>query len=348
MRIGIDLMGSDRSPQVLFDAVVQAAKQFSPTFVVFADQEAILALADLKRQISASPSIAAIEFYPVKDSITMQDEPVESVRKKKHSSIVQGIRLLKKKNLEPLDAFVSAGNTGALVAAATLNLPLLVRRPGFLASLPTETGHVSVIDVGGNVACKAAHMVSFAKLGASFETICHGISHPKVGLLNVGAESKKGTHEHRAAHQLLLNHPTHFQFVGNIEGREILQGKVNVLVTDGFTGNILLKTTEGVASYILDFLRKNGAASSSSHFQHILQELQSHFSYSEYPGAILLGTEGIIVKCHGDSSAKAMFNSIKAAISYVEMDLIAKLKTHYSGLNPNSTSIPKQPQKLDF
>lgn len=328
MRIGIDLMGSDRSPHVLFDAVVQAAKHFSHTFIVFADQEAIHALSDLKRQISASPSTASIEFHPVKDVITMHDEPVAAVRKKKHSSIVEGIRLLKKKNQDGLDAFVSAGNTGALVAAATLNLPLLphVRRPAILASLPTETGHVSIIDVGGNVSCKATHMVSFAKLGASFESICHGILHPKVGLLNVGTESKKGTHEHRLTHQILSKKANHFEFVGNIEGREVFQGKVNVLVTDGFTGNILLKTTEGVASYILDFLRKSAASSSSSHFQHILQQMQSHFSYNEYPGAIMLGVEGVIVKCHGDSSAKAMFNSIKAAISYVEADLISKIK----------------------
>jgi phosphate acyltransferase len=330
MRIGIDLMGSDRSPQVLFDAVIQAAKQLdiSHTFIVFADQEAIYALSDLKRQVSTSPSMAAIEFYPVKEVITMHDEPVEAVRKKKHSSLVLGIKLLKKKNQETLDAFVTAGNTGALVAAATLNLPLLhgMRRPAILASLPTEGGHVSIIDVGGNVSCKAAYMVSFAKLGACFENICHGILHPKVGLLNVGAEVKKGTHEHRLAHQILSTHENRFEFVGNVEGREIFQGKVNVLVTDGFTGNILLKTTEGVASFILDFLKKSGSAVSSPHMQHLLQQMQTHFSYNEYPGAILLGTEGVVVKCHGDSSSKALFNGIKAAIGYVEADLISKLK----------------------
>lgn len=330
MRIGIDLMGSDRSPHVLFDAVIQAAKQFdaSHAFVVFADEETIYALSDLKRQVSSSPFIATIEFYPVKDVITMQDEPVEAVRKKKHSSLVQGIRLLKKKSQEKkthetLDAFVTAGNTGALVAAATLNLPLLhgVRRPAILASLPTETGHVSIIDVGGNVSCKASHMVSFAKLGACFESICHGILNPKVGLLNVGAEVKKGTHEHRLAHQLLSTHENLFLFAGNVEGREIFQGKVNVLVTDGFTGNILLKTTEGVASFILDFLKKSVCPT------HLFQQMQSHFSYNESSGAILLGIEGIVVKCHGDSSSKALFNGIKSSISYVEMDLISKLKS---------------------
>lgn len=329
MRIGIDLMGSDRSPQVLFDAVVQVAKQldFSHSLVVFADQKSISLFSDLKKKLS-SPSQAIIEFYPVRDVITMFDEPVEAVRKKKHSSLVQGIKLLNQKGEERLDAFVSAGNTGALVAAATLNLPLLpgVRRPAILASLPTETGQVSIIDVGGNVSCKASHMVSFAKLGACFETICHGIALPKVGLLNVGAESKKGTSEHRLAYQILSTKAGPFQFVGNVEGREIFQGKAHVLVTDGFTGNVLLKTTEGVASFILDFLRNSFAASSSPHTQHLLQRLQSHFSYSEYPGAILLGMEGIVVKCHGDSSAKAMYNSIKAAVAYVEVDLITKLK----------------------
>lgn len=330
MRIGIDLMGSDRSPQVLFDAVIQAAKQLDLTnhFVVFADPETI---SDLKNQTFSSThssSMAGIEFYPVNEVITMLDEPVEAVRKKKNSSIVQGIRLLKKKHPDAIDAFVSAGNTGALVAAATLNLSLLpsIRRPAILASLPTETGHVSVIDVGGNVSCKAAHMVSFAQLGACFEKIQHGIQVPKVGLLNIGVESKKGTHEHRLAYRQLSNQEeTLFQFEGNVEGREVFQGKVHVLVTDGFAGNVLLKTTEGVATFILDFLRKNAGAS-SIHTQHLLQQMQSHFSYNEYPGALLLGTEGIIVKCHGDSSSKALFNSIKAAIRYVEIDLIGKLQ----------------------
>lgn len=328
MRIGIDLMGSDRAPQVLFDAALQAAKQLddSHTLVVFADQDTIHSLSDLKKPFSASPSSAVIEFFPVKEFIAMHDEPLVAVRKKKHSSLVQGIKLLKKKSSDALDALVTAGNTGALVAAATLNLPLLhsIRRPAILASLPTESGHVSIIDVGGNVACKAPHLVGFAKLGACFEVICQGIVDPKVGLLNVGAESKKGTHEHRQAYQALSKQDHFFQFAGNVEGRDIFQGKVNVLVTDGFTGNILLKTSEGVASYILEFLKKNTAG--APHLQHLLQQMQSHFSSSDYPGAILLGIEGIVVKCHGDSSPKALFNGIKAAVSYVEADLIAKLK----------------------
>lgn len=336
MLIGIDLMGSDRSPQVLFDAVIQAAKQFdsSVTFVVFTTQEAVDALSDLQKQVTGSFSIARIKFELVQDVITMRDEPVQSIRQKKNSSLVQGIRLLKKKGL---DAFVTAGNTGALIACATLTLPLLpgIRRPALLATLPTEEGQVAVLDVGGNVLCKAAHFVHFAELGAAFQRIHFGLAAPRIGLLNIGNESKKGTLEHRQAYQLLQtlsNNKPHLQFIGNIEGREVFQDKVDVLVTDGFTGNVLLKTSEGVAFFILDFLRRSLATSPVSQVQHILQQLQAHFSYTEYPGAILLGVDGVVVKCHGDSSSKAMYNSIKAAATYVEQQLIVKLKAELTSL----------------
>lgn len=329
-------MGSDRSPQVLFDAVIQAAKQFDSTvtFVVFTTQEAIDPLSDLQKQVMDSSAIARIKFELAQDVITMRDDPVPSIRLKKNSSLVKGIRLLKKRGI---DAFVTAGNTGALIACSTITLPLLpgIRRPALLATLPTEVGQVAVLDVGGNVLCKAAHLVRYAELGAAFQKIHFGLAAPRIGLLNIGNESKKGTSEHRQAYQMLQtlsNSRLNIQFVGNIEGREVFQDKVDVLVTDGFTGNVLLKTSEGVAFFILDFLRRSLATSPVSQVQHILQQMQAHFSYAEYPGAILLGIDGVVVKCHGDSSAKAMYNSIKAAATYVEQQLTAKLKAELAGI----------------
>lgn len=308
-------MGSDSAPQALFEAVLRAQIQFDTSyhFLVFANDEVITSLQSYQQ--------GNIEFHLSPEVITMRDEPVQSVRKKKGSSLVQGIRALKKKNI---DAFVSAGNTGALIASSTLSLPRFqnIRRPALIATIPTENGHVVVLDIGGNVMCKAAHLVRFADLGAAFERIYHNITTPRVGLLNVGAESKKGTHELRQAYQLLQEHSQNFQFMGNIEGREVFQGKVNVLVTDGFSGNVLLKTTEGVAFFILEFLKKNFSAGLAD----VIKQLDQRFSYDEYPGALLLGVEGVVVKCHGDASAKALFNGIKAASSYVQQQLIPKMK----------------------
>lgn len=333
MRIGIDLMGSDRSPQVMFEACLQAARQYdaSHTFVVFANPEAVTALSELQKLANVAGSMAKIEFHPAAEVITMRDDPIQAIRQKRHSSLVQGIRQLKKKGI---DAFVSAGNTGALIASATLTLPLLptIRRPALLAALPTENGHVAVCDVGGNLLAKAQHLVRFAELGASFVRHTLSIAKPRIGLLNVGIESKKGTKELREAYQMLEElsaNSTRLHFVGNVEGREVFQGKVDVLVSDGFTGNILLKSSEGVAFFILDFLRKTIYSSPSSDGEHVLQKMQKHFSYSEYPGAILLGIDGVVVKCHGDSSAKALYNGIKAASSYVEKQLIAKMKQDF-------------------
>lgn len=322
-------MGSDSSPQVLFDAVIQAAKQVDPTdtFFVFSTEEAYQSLKDLHEKMGRLTPLAKIEFVFSSEEITMRDDPLVAIRSKKNSSLIQGIKALKRKSIE---AFVTAGNTGALIASSALSLPLLpnIRRPGLLAQLPTEKKEVAILDVGGNVQCKAQDLVRFAELGVCFTKIHHRNERVKVGLLNVGVESKKGTVEHRHAYELLqkisFNSPD-LQFVGNVEGREIFQGKVDVVVTDGFTGNVLLKTTEGFALFILDYLNKMMSLSSPSQ-AHFVQELQLKFSYNEYPGAILMGIDGILVKCHGDATTKTMYNGIQSAISYVKQNLIEKIK----------------------
>ncbi len=162
--------------------------------------------------------------------------------------MIRGIRNLKERDI---DAFVTAGNTGALIAAATIILPMLpeVARPALMALLPTRKGLVTVIDVGGNVSVKAPQLVQFAKMGVAFQRTYRNCPNPTVGLLNIGAESKKGTPEHRQAYDALSEAPN-MTFIGNVEGREVFQGRVDVLATDGFTGNVFLKTSEGVSSFI--------------------------------------------------------------------------------------------------
>lgn len=329
MRIGIDLMGSDNSPSVLYEAVLKAASELdlSTTFVVLATQEVTDELSTISHPAITSTSCARIVFHSVSEFIAMDDEPLTAIRRKKGSSIVSGIHLLKK---HQIDAFVSAGNTGALVTSAALYLPMLdgIHRPALLAVVPTQAHPVAVLDVGGNVYCKAHHLVEFAKMGSAYQQCCLGIAAPKIGLLNIGVESNKGTFELRQAYQLLKEY-THqhsnsrMQFLGNIEGREVFQGNVDVLVTDGFTGNVFLKTSEGVSSFIFERLSSlNRHASTSKTIAHI----QSYFNYSEYPGAVLCGVEGIVIKCHGSSNSKGMYNGIKGAVDLIQKQLIAYLK----------------------
>lgn len=315
--IGIDLMGGDQSPHLLFDAVIQAAIHLGPecSLHAFLTQEVADLLKD--KEIN-SPACSKIFFHISDQVIEMSDEPLWAIRHKKNSSIILALRQLKKKSL---DAFVSLGNTGALIAGSALMLPLLpgIKRPALLATLPAAIGRISLLDVGGSVSYKAEHLVRFALMGACFERVHFGIDVPNVGLLNVGAESKKGTSEHRLAYQMLSGLKEHkLNFIGNLEGFEIFQGKVHVVVTDGFTGNILLKSAEGIASYMIDFLRKSKSEEAKI--------FEARFSSDEHPGAILLGVEGVVVKCHGASSSTALFSGIKAAASYIKKDLIPKLK----------------------
>lgn len=316
-------MGSDTSPDVLFDSVLKAAQNSDPSvsFVVLATPEVI-------DRISAC-KVQGIELYSAPDVIQMSDEPLTAVRRKKGSSLVAGIRLLKKRRI---DAFVSAGNTGALLAASTLSLPLLpnVKRPALLAILPTARGtvkgSVAILDIGGNVACKAHHLVQFAHMGAAYQRCIQNLALPRVGLLNIGVESQKGRQEVRQAYQTLqeLKSDLKMHFVGNIEAREVLQGNVDVLVTDGFTGNVLLKSIEGASAFILQSLSEK--VQGQGKLPLLLQELYSDFNTEEYPGAILCGVEGIVVKCHGNASPRAFFNGIKGAVTLVERKLVSGLK----------------------
>jgi len=336
LRIGIDLMGSDTLPHLLFEAVLLAAKHFGPphSLVVFVTPLVVDQLKSLMESELEHKFHNTISFHLVTESIDMNDEPLGAVRRKKKSSIMEGMRLLKKKQI---DAFVSSGNTGALVAGATLSLSRLpgVARPALLALLPTEKNLVCVLDVGGNTTCKAHHLVQFAYLGAAFQKAM-GITHiPSVGLLNVGSESKKGTQEIRQAYDLLKAHcqeltisgmAPYMNFVGNIEGRDVFKGAVNVLVTDGFTGNVLLKSTEGTASFIFNSLAHACHKTHPEIFQEIIKELKKKFNYAEYPGAMICGVDGIVVKVHGDATAKAFYKGILGAADYVEKQVIANIK----------------------
>lgn len=334
-------MGGDNPPHVLFNAILHAAKQLdsSHSLLVIATKSVISQLSPLAANIPSHANHAKIEFRMVAESIAMGDEPLGALRRKKRSSMVVGIGMMKKGQL---DAFVSCGNTGALVGGVTLALPMLpgISRPALLAMLPTEKGTVAVLDIGGNVSCKAHHLVQFARLGAAYQRALRGIDVPVVGLLNIGVESRKGTTDVRQAYELLAaagkeceargGCGINMRFAGNIEGRDIFKGNVDVIVTDGFTGNVLLKTTEGTASFIFDALQEVIPEKGEESFHLAFNQLKNQFDYAEYPGAIVCGVEGVVIKAHGSSSSGTLLSSILAAVALVKKGIITLIKSQLS------------------
>lgn len=250
--------------------------------------------------------------YVVADEVIEMDEmPLVSLRKKKRASMLEGLRLLQKGEIQ---AFVSLGNTGALVSGSKMLLRAFksILRPALITLMPTRKKPIAVLDVGANVQAKSKHLVQFATLGTLYQK-ARGILAPKVGLLNIGTESLKGTSELQEAFYQLQKDPK-IDFVGNVEGKTVFEGNVDVLVTDGFTGNVFLKTAEGIASLILDSL---GADPSHSSFQSL--------HYSAYPGALLLGVQGVVIKCHGYSTETGFKNALVSAKELVEGHFLQKI-----------------------
>ena len=255
------------------------------------------------------------EFIIAEEVITMNDDPISAIRKKKNSSLHVGLRLLKEGHL---DALVSFGNTGALLVGAIASIPLIqgVSRPALITLLPTSKNPVAVLDVGANVTCKSEHLQQWAKIGIAFQKSC-GIPSPTVGLLNIGTEETKGRDELKQAYALLNEDPL-ISFAGNIEGREVFKGAVDVLVTDGFTGNIFLKTAEGLSAFILEKLQKKASD-------------YPELDYAEYPGALLCGIDGIIIKCHGEFNHKALLSAVKKGAELVSEGFLNNVKSFYTG-----------------
>ncbi len=311
-------MGSDSDPAQLLHLILNDVGQLPPTahLTLFATAEVFAG------QHSDSPHIA---LHTVKEFVSMEDDPLSAIRNKKHSSISIGIKMLQERQLS---AFVSAGNTGALMGTAKLSLPMLpgIARPALLTLLPTRQNEIAVLDVGANTSCKAEHLVQFALIGSAYQKN-RGIDKPKVGLLNIGSEAKKGTPELREAYLHLESMaPSKLTFVGNIEARNVFQGDIDVLVTDGFTGNIFLKTAEGIAAVVLDQLEQTAQEECSPHLKDVLAEMRQRLHYAEYPGAILCGVDGIVMKCHGNASAQSLINTITSSIRLIEHGFLDNVK----------------------
>jgi phosphate acyltransferase len=299
-RIGVDLMGSDTSPDVLLDPILAFSHEFKD-----AVQLTVLADQNYSKKIDA-PYVTVV---CCDDVITMEDDPLVAVRRKKNSSLCRGMHMLKNREL---DAFITGGNTGALLACAKLFFPMLegIDRPALMTLLPTQKKPLAVLDVGANVQCKAEHLIQFAQMGIAYQK-SRGIREPRVALLNNGTEETKGTPELREAFQQLKKYK---YFIGNIEARDVFLGDIDVLVTEGFTGNIFLKTVEGVGSYLLRLL--DTAA----------PPLRAHLNYAEYPGALLSGIDGIALKCHGNVSPEGVTQTLKTALSLISHNFLPLLQ----------------------
>ncbi len=300
-------MGNSLSPSILLEALLSIPKQDDVEL-------APIGTPDLE---SKCPS----PFYSSDDFITMEESPVRALKQKKNASMLLGLRLLKQGEI---DAFISAGSTPALILGAKTILSFLpgIKRPALFSYFPTKKNPVAVLDLGANVQCKALNLVQFAHMASAYLHV-NGLENPRVGLLNIGEEPLKGTSELKSAYQALktMENPS-FQFSGNIEGKSVFDGNVDALITDGFTGNILLKTAEGIASLILDKISANLDEKTRSLLGSEISDLQKHLHYAEYPGALLLGVRGIVIKSHGYSSPKAFINAVHGAIALVKKDFL--------------------------
>jgi len=280
----------------------------------------------------SKPSLP-IEIVPASEVITMEDHPAQAFRRKKDSSVHVGMRLAKD---EEADAFVSAGNTGAVMTTAKFILGTLpsVDRVALAAPFPNARGGVSVLlDVGANVDSKPEHLLQFGVMGEIYYRLTFGSRKPRVGLLSIGEEESKGNELTRAVYDRFKVLPV--QFVGNVEGNDLFSGKVDVIVCDGFVGNIALKICEGLAMEIVKFLRKTFKGSLASQVGYLLSRgafkgLKRTMDYSEYGGAPLLGVRGVCVISHGKSNANAIKNAIRVASGLAKARVNEKIEQELS------------------
>jgi phosphate acyltransferase len=321
-RIGIDLMGGDALPLAFLDAVIQAlAKLPHCQFVLYTTSEyhqEILAKLDPNLPVS---------IVVVSDVILPQDHPLKAIRSKPDSSLVQGVEAISQKKI---DAFISCGNTGALIAASTMLVPHFphIKRPALLAELPSYAGPLAVLDVGGGISATTEQLIQFASIGCAYAKVRYKTVKPRVALLNIGVESEKGTDELKEAYQELSNlKNAPFEFVGNVEANVVFTSPVDVLVTSGFAGNIFLKTAEGISSFVLTLAQEKIAQNEAyKALLPVLRELKASMSYEASQGALISGLDGIVIKCHGSSSNRALFNAILGANALIESNLLEKMK----------------------
>ncbi|MEL6222881.1 MAG: phosphate acyltransferase PlsX [Cyanobacteria bacterium J06627_8] len=328
-RIAIDAMGGDHAPEEIVAGAVRAHEELDIDVLLVGDPDQIKDSLDRHHQKTSS-----LEIVPATDIIEMHEEPLTSIRKKPNASINVAMDLVKKGRA---DAVVSAGHSGAAMASALLRLGRLkgIDRPAIGAVLPTMVAGKSVLilDVGANVDCRPKFLNQFAIMGDIYSRSVMGVSEPKVGLLNIGEEPSKGNDLALRAHEMLAKNPR-ISFIGNAEGRDVLSGDFDVVVCDGFVGNVLLKFAEAIGDVLLQILReelpkgvrgKLGVGMLKPNLRQIAQRID----HAEHGGGLLLGVAGVCIISHGSSQAPSVFNAIRLAKEAVDHRVLDQIQSQY-------------------
>jgi phosphate acyltransferase len=337
VRIAIDAMGGDHGPAEIVAGAIRAQAELDAEVLLVGDPQqlgSILERHGMSHQIPVMPS---------EGTISMTEEPLSSLRRKPQASINVAMNLVKKGDA---DAVVSAGHSGAAMAAATLRLGRItgIERPAIAAVLPTliPGKSVMILDVGANVDCRPSFLEQFALMGTIYSQYALGVEDPKVGLLSIGEESCKGNDAVIRTHQLLQEN-SHIPFIGNAEGRDVLSGNFDVIVCDGFVGNILLKFAESVGNVALQILReelprgwrgKAGVVILKPNLKRIKQRMD----HAEHGGGLLLGVNGVCVISHGSSQAPSIFHAIRLAKEAVDHQVLDRIQAEYTQRTPQSIS----------
>lgn len=324
--IAIDAMGGDHGPPVVVPAALEAlAQRPGLRLVLVGDEDALRA--HLPAQAGARERI---EIRHASQSVTMDDPPAQALRTKKDSSMRVAINMVRDGEV---DACISAGNTGALMATARYVLKTLpgIDRPAIITAIPAIQGHTHMLDLGANVDCSAEHLVQFAAMGSILATALDNIESPRIGLLNVGVEQIKGNDQVREAGRVLAQ--SDLNYIGYVEGDQIYGDNVDVVVCDGFVGNVSLKTSEGVARLFSRFLREEFRRTPIRRLvglmaRPVLDGLKRRIDPRRYNGASLLGLQGIVIKSHGGADVTAFANAIGIAVIAVEKDIPSRIDKH--------------------
>lgn len=328
MNIIYDVMGGDNAPQEIIKGAIESLNEFNISITLVGKEDVIIE--ELKKY---SYNKDLVEIVNASEVIENDDDPAMSIRKKKDSSIVVSYKLLSENDNSGV---ISAGSTGALLAGGLFILKRIkgIDRAVLPVSLPSLNGKVTVIDSGANMDCSAELLKQFAVMGSVYVKHILNVDNPRIGLLNVGTEKGKGNEVVKQAYELLEN--SGLNFVGNIEARDVMFGKVDIIICDGFAGNILLKNTEGVVMFLKEYLTQSIIKADISdemkvNFSSLLKDISKGLDYSEYGGTPLLGLKKHVVKAHGSSDSFAIKNATKQLIDYINKDTISILNGELGG-----------------
>lgn len=322
MRIALDAMGGDKAPGPIVLGAVQAVAEIPDIEVTLVGDQA-----QIEAALPAGTARDRLKVFHCTQVVGMDDSPVDGLRKKPDNSISRCWQQLAEGKV---DAVVSAGNTGAMVAGGFRLRKFLptIERPGIGTLMPTAKGTAIVLDVGANIHPKPLHLFQYGIMGSIFAKQILKVENPKIGLMNVGEEESKGTDLTKSTHQLFSSSPLRDQFVGNVEGRDIHRGVCDVIVTDGFVGNVVLKLCEGVFEFIMKMVAKEIVGplqAEKAQAGAALQQLVGRYDYRSFGGAPLLGIDGICIICHGSSDERAIKNALSVAAKHAREGLNAKI-----------------------